>query len=224
MTRITDFTLSLTAILILFPLLLPIIVLLRFTGEGKIFYKQQRVGKNGEFFNVLKFATMLENSPNMNTGTITIANDPRVLPVGKFLRKTKVNELPQLLNVLLGQMSIIGPRPLTSEIFSMYDSGSQSTICTVRPGLSGIGSIFFRSEDNFLSREPDSTNFYNQNIAPYKQALEVWYVTNVSYILYCKLIVYTVFAVLFPNSFRIHNYVDSLPPVPEALRSYCYDV
>ena len=104
MTRITDLFLSLIAILILLPVFLPVILILRVTGEGEIFYKQLRIGHNNQTFYVLKFATMLKNSPNLGTGTITVKDDARVLPFGKLLRKTKINELPQLFNIFLGEM------------------------------------------------------------------------------------------------------------------------
>src|SRR5690606_21086740 len=117
MQRFFDIVLASAALLVLAPLLLPITLILRFTGEGEVFYVQQRVGKNREFFGLYKFATMLKNSPNMSTGTVTVKDDPRVLPVGRFLRKTKLNELPQLFNVLKGDMSIIGPRPQTRRCF-----------------------------------------------------------------------------------------------------------
>ena len=98
----------------------------------------------------LEFATMLKDSPNIGTGTITVQNDPRVLPIGKFLRKTKINELPQLINVFTGEMSLIGPRPLTSENFSMYPKEAQNTIKKMRPGLSRVGSIIFRNEETLI--------------------------------------------------------------------------
>ena len=98
---------------------------------------------------------MVKNSPNIGSGTITLKDDPRVLPFGKFLRKTKINELPQLINVLKGDMSFIGPRPLTNETFNYYQSSVQEKISKrkVRPGLSGIGSIFFRNEEKFIDRK-----------------------------------------------------------------------
>ena len=121
MIRFFDIVFSLLGILFLGPLLIPISILLLFTGEHKVFYKQNRVGKCGKIFGLLKFATMLENSPNLPGGDITSGNDPRVLPLGKFLRKTKLNELPQLVNIILGDISLVGPRPLTPNNFSFYD-------------------------------------------------------------------------------------------------------
>jgi lipopolysaccharide/colanic/teichoic acid biosynthesis glycosyltransferase len=217
MTRATDLALSLIAIIMLLPVFLPIILILRITGEGEVFYKQLRIGRNNKTFYVLKFATMLKNSPNLRTGTITIKDDPRVLPFGKFLRKTKINELPQLFNIFLGQMSVIGPRPLTEETFKMYTNEGQLKIVTTRPGLSGLGSIFFRSEDLYLSKQKYSETFYRENIAPYKESLEVWYIDNVSYTMYWKLIILTLFAVIFPKKVRIHKHIGSLPRIPSVL-------
>ena len=111
MIRFFDILFSGLAIIILFPFMLPIMIGLKLTGEHDIFYCQERVGKGGKIFKVLKFATMMRNSENMPGGVLTQKNDPRILPMGKFLRKTKINELPQLINIFIGQMSVIGPRP-----------------------------------------------------------------------------------------------------------------
>ena len=138
MTRLCDIVLALIALIILCPLLLPVVLVLRLTGEGEIFYVQERIGLSQRPFGLLKFATMLKNSPHMGTGTITVRNDPRVLPVGRILRKTKINELPQLLNVLAGDMSVIGPRPLTKNHFNHYSPELRDVIGSVRPGLSGL--------------------------------------------------------------------------------------
>jgi lipopolysaccharide/colanic/teichoic acid biosynthesis glycosyltransferase len=173
---------------------------LRFTGEGEVFYLQERIGKGRKPFAVKKFATMLKNSANIGTGTITIKNDPRVLPIGKILRKTKINELPQLLNILNGDMSVIGPRPLTRQTFDAYSKEVQECIVQVRPGLSGAGSIVFRDEEKLLQNVEESTLFYNEVIAPYKGQLEQWYTENNSLRTYFVLIFLTVYAVLSPSS------------------------
>lgn len=218
MIRLTDIILSFVGLACLSPILLPVMLILRLTGEGEIFYSQTRVGKGGVRFGVLKFATMLKDSPNMGTGTITLENDPRVFPFGKFLRKTKINELPQLINVFLGQMSLIGPRPLTDDTFGMYSQNAQDHIKLVTPGLSGVGSVFFRSEESFLGQKENSREVYANVIAPYKEKLEIWYVNNVSYILYWKLIFLTGIAVIRPNGFELHSYMPQLPEIPENLR------
>ena len=118
MERFFDIFFSGLALLVLSPLFIILILILRFSGEGEIFFLQERIGKDNKPFMLFKFATMLKNSPHIGTGTITVKNDPRVLPIGKFLRKSKINELPQLINIFKGDMSSIGPRPLTLKAFS----------------------------------------------------------------------------------------------------------
>ena len=200
MTRIFDIVLSVAALIILCPLLLPVALILRFTGEGEVFYIQERIGSNEQPFGLFKFATMLKNSPHIGTGTITVRNDPRVLPVGRILRKTKINELPQLLNVLIGDMSVIGPRPLTQNHFLHYAPELRKTIGSVRPGLSGVGSIVFRDEERLLSDKEDPQNYYRTEIAPYKALLEVWFVENRGIWLYLKCIFLTIWVVINSSS------------------------
>lgn len=200
MIRIFDIVLSLAALIILCPLLLPVALILRFTGEGEVFYIQERIGSNEQPFGLFKFATMLKNSPQIGTGTITVRNDPRVLPVGRILRKTKINELPQLLNVLIGDMSVIGPRPLTQNHFIHYAPEMRKTIGSVRPGLSGVGSIVFRDEERLLSDKEDPKNYYRTEIAPHKALLEVWFVENRGLWLYLKCIVLTIWVVINSSS------------------------
>lgn len=200
MIRICDILFSSVALIILCPLLLPIALILRLTGEGEVFFVQERIGSNERPFGLFKFATMLKNSPLMDTGTITVRNDPRVLPVGRILRKTKLNEIPQLLNVLIGDMSLIGPRPLTKNHFLHYQPDRRKAIGSVRPGLSGVGSIVFRDEERLLSDKKDPTNYYRVEIAPYKALLEVWFVENRGVWLYLKCIVLTLWVVINSSS------------------------
>jgi lipopolysaccharide/colanic/teichoic acid biosynthesis glycosyltransferase len=218
MQRIMDIILSSLALIVLSPLLVPIALILRVTGEGEIFYFQERIGKNGEIFKLYKFATMLKNSPSLGTGTVTVKNDPRVLPAGKFLRKTKINELPQLLNILLGDMSVIGPRPLTKDTFSAYNNQTQSVIRKVRPGLSGIGSIVFRGEEDILSDAKSSLDFYKSTIAPYKGSLETWFVKNNTILNYFKAIIITVAIVISPRSQIVWRAFEGLPVPPDELK------
>ena len=118
MQRFLDVIISGSAILFLSPLFITVIFLLRITGEGEVFFRGERIGKKREKFQILKFVTMLKDSPNIGRGTLTIGNDPRILPVGKHLRNWKINELPQLLNVFMGHMSIVGPRPQSIKNFA----------------------------------------------------------------------------------------------------------
>lgn len=218
MTRIMDVILSGLALLILCPLLLPLAAILRLTGEGEVFFVQKRVGRNGEYFGLYKFATMLKNSPNIGSGTVTLKDDPRVLPVGKFLRTTKINELPQLLNILLGDMSIVGPRPQTRRCFDAFPEQSQGAIMQVRPGLSGLGSIAFRGEEDMMDASSDPDRFYDEVIMPYKGLLEEWYVANKSLAVYVKVIFVTTVVVLVPSSQSLWSIFDDLPGPPAELR------
>lgn len=219
MQRFFDIVFSSLALLVLSPLLVPIALLLRLSGEGEVFFLQSRVGKGGKPFKLYKFATMLKNSPSIGTGTVTVKNDPRILPMGHFLRKTKINELPQLLNILFGDMSVIGPRPQTQRCFDAYTAASKAAIVQVRPGLSGIGSIIFRDEENLLHGQADSVRFYDKVIAPYKGALEEWYVVHQGLWTYFVLIGLTVWVVLFPRSKAVGRVLGTLPkPEPELAR------
>lgn len=217
MQRILDIFFSSLALLLLSPLLLPIALLLRVTGESEIFFLQERVGKNGKPFKLYKFATMLKNSPNIGTGTVTVKNDPRVLPLGSFLRKTKINELPQLLNIFLGDMSVVGPRPQAQKNFNAFPLQLQEIIVKVKPGLSGLGPIVFRGEENILADHTGSVDYYDNVIAPYKGQVEAWYVRNQSLSTYFLVIFVTVWIVLFPSSRMVWRVFKDLPAPPDQL-------
>lgn len=218
LVRFFDVVLSALALLVLSPLLIPVVLLLKFSGEGEVFFLQERVGKNREMFKLFKFATMLKNSPSMGTGTVTMKNDPRVLPAGKFLRKTKINELPQLLNVFIGHMSLIGPRPQATRCFDIFPTESQDIIVQVKPGLSGIGPIVFRGEEDILEGHSGTLDFYDNVIGPYKGVVEAWYVRKQGLIVYFTLILLTVWVVLFPKSDLVWRLFKDLPVPPDSLR------
>ncbi|MDA8645411.1 sugar transferase [Amylibacter sp.] len=218
MDRFFDILFSVIALLFLSPLLVPVAIILKLTGEGEVFFFQERIGMGGEKFKLFKFATMLKNSPNIGTGTVTMRGDPRVLPVGKFLRKTKINELPQLLNICFGDMSIIGPRPLTVQTFGAYSESTQGLITQVRPGLSGVGSIIFRCEEEIMYGVTASVEFYANVIAPYKGSLEEWFVSNKSLYIYFVAIFVTAWAVLVPNTKIAWRVFEDLPEPPAELK------
>lgn len=217
MQRFIDLLISSIAIILLSPLLLPIIFILKLTGEGEIFYIQKRVGRYANEFGLLKFATMLKDSPNIGAGEITIHNDPRVLPIGKILRKTKLNELPQLFNIIKGDMSIVGPRPMVPNTYAKYAKEAQAILNTIRPGLTGIGSIFFRDEEQFLIGKDDPMAFYGEHIIPYKSDLEVWYVKNNSITLYAQIILITAWVVIFSKSKIAEKIFNEIPKRPKVL-------
>lgn len=201
--------------LVLSPLLIPIIIGLKLTGEGYIFYKQERIGFKNKQFHILKFATMLKDSPNMKGGILTTKKDPRITPMGGFLRKSKINELPQLFNIFLGDMSFVGPRPLMNASFKAYSVMIQEEIYNVRPGLTGIGSIVFRDEEKLitdsLSRGEDIWDFYSKKIYPFKGDLEIWYLRHQSLIIDFKIILITAWVIVSSNSNIVYNIFKTLP-------------
>ena len=209
--RSIDILLSLIALIILSPILIPICIILLLTGEHEVFYFQKRIGRGGKPFNVWKFATMLKNSPNIGTGTITTRNDSRVLPVGRLLRRTKINELPQLVNILIGDMSIIGPRPLVEKGYQAYTKDVRDCINKLRPGLSGIGSVIFRDEEHYVSQTEDPAKYYNEKIHPVKGELEKWYFYNKSLNVDFMIIFLTCWVILFPNSDLIYKIFKDVP-------------
>lgn len=216
--RLFDIVLALIALILLSPLLIPVMLILWVTGEHYVFYGQNRVGLKNSTFKIWKFATMLKASPSLGTGSITTRNDPRVLPFGHFLRKTKINELPQVFNILLGDMSVVGPRPLMKVDFDKYSEDIQSIIYSTRPGLTGIASIVFSDEEQYYSNtEMDHHEFDKQFIAPYKGALEKWYQQNVSAWTDVKIIFLTAWIILSPKSKLTYTFFKDLPPKPAHL-------
>lgn len=211
--RSLDIITSLLALVILSPLLLPIVIVLSLSGEGYVFYFQERIGMKRVTFKIIKFATMLKDSPNLGSGSITLAGDWRVTKPGRFLRKTKINELPQILNILKGDISLVGPRPLVKRTFSAYSEEIQSKIYNVKPGLTGIGSIIFRDEESIISsiKDEDPHEFYKRIIAPYKGELEMWYQQHNSFFLDLQLIFLTAWVIIFPSSKLYEKWFKDLP-------------
>lgn len=212
MKRILDIIIAGSALIILAPLFLIIMVLLKFTGEGEVFYLQNRVGHKNKLFKIWKFATMLKNSPNMGTGSLTVRNDPRVTPVGRFLRKTKINELPQIINVLIGNMSIVGPRPQMKVDFDMYPEEVQKRIYDNKPGITSLGSIVYRDEEKLMSETNKPVKqFYGEVIAPHKGAIELWFQDKDNIFNYIKVILLTAWTIVFPESDKVYSWFRGLP-------------
>lgn len=210
--RFFDILFSLVAIIILLPVFIPIIILLLLTGEHEIFFRQERVGYKNNIFRIWKFATMLKNSPNMGDGDITKRGDPRITPVGKFLRQSKLNELPQIINILTGDMSFVGPRPLMKVGFDRYSDEMKSKVYNVQPGLTGIGSILFRDEEYIITHsELPPHECYRMVILPYKGALEVWYQQHRNIYTDFMILFLTAWYVLFPKSKLVYKVFPSLP-------------
>jgi len=216
--RFLDIILSIIALVILSPLLIPIVIGLLLTGEHYVFYFQKRIGYKNKAFDIWKFATMLKASPSLPGGIHTTSNDPRLMPLGGFLRKTKINEIPQLVNILIGDMSVVGPRPLVDKAFNPYPEHVKAKIYNVRPGITGIGSIVFRDEEKLMTETKlDREEFYSSHILPYKGALELWYQEHLSFRTDVMLIFLTAWVIFFPRSGLVHKIFRNLPSQPEYL-------
>ena len=211
--RIIDILIAAIALVVLSPLLIIAIIILLFTGEHEVLFIQKRVGFKNREFDIWKFATMLKNSPNIGTGEITLRNDPRVTPFGKFLRFTKLNELPQIINVLKGDMSIVGPRPLMRISFKQYPDNIQEIIYNSIPGITGIGSLIFRDEEKIVSAAPDPQAMYIA-IFSIKGSLELWYQQHASLVTDIKIIFLTAWTIIFPKSKLVYVFFKDLPPIP----------
>lgn len=214
--RAIDLIIVFTSIVVLSPILIIVSLILKFTGEGEVFYLQDRLGYLNSEFKIIKFATMLKNSPNLGTGSITLRDDPRVLPIGRFLRKSKINELPQIINVIKGEMTMVGPRPQMKADFEKFPTELRDDIFKSKPGITGIGSIFFRDEEKWISNfSGDKHQFYMEKIAPYKTKLELWYLKNKSTLVDLKIIFLTFWIIILPNSKMLEKVFRDLPNPPE---------
>ena len=211
--RTFDILVSIIVIFLFLPFLFPLLIVLRFTAEGEIFYLQERMGFKNQKFKIYKFATMLKDSLNLGTGSITLTDDFRVTRIGKYLRSTKINELPQLFNILRGDISIVGPRPVLEQDWLLYPDFVRNKIYNVEPGLTGIGSIVFRDEESILSciKDEDPHIYFKRVIAPYKAELEIWYQERRSFLLDFKLILLTAWVILFPTTKLYEKLFKDLP-------------
>lgn len=214
-----DFILATLAIIVLLPVFIPTCILLFLTGEHEVFYFQERIGYKNKPFFIWKYVTMIKNSPNIGNGLITTRNDLRVLPTGRILRKTKINELPQIINILKGDMSFVGPRPLVDKTFAPYPDHVKASIYNVKPGLTGIGSIVFRDEERLLTETTmHKEEFYAKHISPYKGELELWYQKHLSFYTDFILIFLTAWVIVAPKSDLVYRIFKDLPEKPEELK------
>jgi lipopolysaccharide/colanic/teichoic acid biosynthesis glycosyltransferase len=195
MIRFFDFLFSFLGLLILFPFLFLIGLIIKFTSRGPVFYKQSRVGLNGVDFHVFKFRTMNINSDKLCLITVG-GRDPRITSVGFFLRKYKLDELPQLLNVLIGEMSLVGPRPEVKKYVDLY-TAEQKKVLSIRPGITDWASINYRDENVILGESSDPEKDYIAKIMPDKLNYNFIYINNYGTIEYLKIIFTTIWRVIF---------------------------
>lgn len=192
--RLFDIVFSLIGLILLLPLLLIIALIIIIESRGSVFYKQVRVGKDNTNFKIFKFRTMFVGSDKK--GLLTVGNkDPRVTKTGYFLRKYKLDELPQLINVLLGNMSFVGPRPEVRHYVNFY-SKDDLIILTVKPGITDYASIYFRNEVEILKASDNPEKLYIEQILPKKIALNKQYIENNSLFTDIKIILKTILTII----------------------------
>lgn len=192
--RFFDIVVSLLGIIITSPILLVVSLLIKLTSKGPVFFRQERIGRGEKPFRILKFRTMVVNADSQGL-KITVGGDKRITGVGKVLRKTKLDELPQLFNVFAGQMSLVGPRPEVAEYVALY-TPQQRKVLTVRPGITDYASVCFRNENEILAEAEDPQKEYIERIMPLKLRYNAKYIEEMSVLTDLKILFMTVYVVL----------------------------
>ena len=196
MIRILDFLFSFLGLILLSPFFLLIALFIKLSSSGPVLYKQSRIGLNGLEFDVFKFRSMRQNSDKL--GLITVGGrDPRVTPIGYYLRKYKLDELPQLINVLTGEMSLVGPRPEVKKYVELYTQ-EQRKVLSIRPGITDWASIYYRDENEILGQSIDPENDYIEKVMPDKLKYNLIYIENYGSIEYFKIIFSTLSHIIMP--------------------------
>lgn len=212
MKRFVDVIISFSILFVFSPFLLVLSIILKISGEHEVFYVQERIGFKNKKFKLYKFVTMRKPPSNLPYNEFSADNFDRVTPMGKLLRLTKINELPQLINVLKGDMSLVGPRPLIPVSFNMYTDEVKNKLYFMKPGLTGIASIIFRDEEKlFLGTGENYKEYYQENIIPYKGTLETWYYDNKSMKLDITILILTALAIISPKINLHYKVLKSLP-------------
>ena len=192
--RAFDISCALIGLIILLPIFLICIILAKFQSPGPVFYRAQRIGRSGRIFLMYKFRTMVINAESTGT-SLTTYKDPRITKIGNFLRRTKLDELPQLLNVLKSDMSIIGPRP-EAPVYVKYYTEEQRRVLSVRPGITGSAQLENRNEELKLKGQSDPEEYYINQLLPEKLKIDLNYIENRSFILDLKVIFKTIWTIM----------------------------
>ncbi|WP_341237998.1 sugar transferase [uncultured Limnobacter sp.] len=193
--RTFDFVLALVGVFLLSPMLLLVALLIKRDSAGPVFFRQERIGLHGKPFRIHKFRTMTVAQPGAAM-QITVGNDSRITKIGAFLRHYKIDELPQLIDVLQGSMSLVGPRPEVPKYVALYPEPTKSIVLSVRPGITDLASIEYRSENELLGKSSNPEQTYVEEVMPAKLAYCVQYVQQQSVWLDIQIIVRTFLAIL----------------------------
>ena len=192
--RFFDIIVSFFGLIIVSPILGVIAILIKISSPGPVFYRGTRTGRAGKSFKIFKFRTMVKNAEVLG-GPSTASDDPRLTKIGKFLKKYQLDELPQLINVLKGEMSLVGPRPEVKMYVDMMTDEERKTILSIKPGMTDLASLWDFHEGEILRGSPDPEKTYQEKIRPTKIKLQLEYVKNRSFLLDLKIIVKTILRV-----------------------------
>jgi lipopolysaccharide/colanic/teichoic acid biosynthesis glycosyltransferase len=212
--RAVDVWGSASGLLILSPLLIAIAVAIKLDSSGEVFFRQERIGHGGRPFRIFKFRSMVAGAPRLGTA-ITVHADSRITRIGKFLRRFKLDELPQLINVLMGDMSLVGPRPEVPEFINLYTPEQRAIILSLRPGMTDYASILFRDESSLLDGNGDPLTNYHRVIMPIKFSYYERYAKDVGLFNDLRIIVATIWVLAFkhiPDSFGIEHEIRLIKP------------
>jgi lipopolysaccharide/colanic/teichoic acid biosynthesis glycosyltransferase len=194
--RIFDFVFASLGLVLVSPLFLIIVFLIKRESPGPVFYRGERVGKNNRIFRIFKFRTMVINADKLG-GPSTAADDPRLLKIGHFLKKYQLDELPQLINVLKGEMSLVGPRPEVKIYVEMMTDEERKAILSIKPGMTDLASLWNFHEGEVLKGSPDPEKTYLEKIRPEKIRLQLGYVKNHSFLLDLKIVIKTIMKIFY---------------------------
>jgi lipopolysaccharide/colanic/teichoic acid biosynthesis glycosyltransferase len=197
--RSLDSIASLVGLLLASPVLLVVAVVVKSTSPGPVLYRQERVGLGGQLFRIFKFRTMYQDADKRGGAAITSSGDPRVTTVGRWLRRLKLDELPQLWNVLKGEMSLVGPRPEVPRYVQSYSS-AQRRVLSVRPGITDLASISYRREEELLVSYADLDRYYREVVLPDKLSMNLAYLNRISFLYDLLLLLRTMVAIFIPTS------------------------
>ena len=175
--RLFDIAISLLLLAVFMPIILMTALAVRLTSAGPLFYMQPRVGLNGQIFHIVKFRTMIVGADKAGP-SVTSVDDVRITSIGRFMRKSKLDELPQLFNVLRGDMSLVGPRPQVPAFVEHFEANLRQEVLSVPPGVTGITALCFRNEESMLANIKDREKYYIDRILPAKLEIDAWYVRN----------------------------------------------
>lgn len=207
--RFCDIVFALIGLLVTSPILLFVIVLKKLAREQEIFYIKGRVGKGGRLFPFIKLSSMTPAKKGEKTSSLTLSNDTRVTPLGHFIRKTKIDEFPQFVNIIRGELSFVGPRALMPKIYKDYSKEVKNELSKIRPGVTGLASVVFRNEGELLAHSDydDELEFHKKVISPIKGQLELLYIRDQGIILDFTILLLTVWQIFRPKSLQGYKWM-----------------